>query len=152
RVVEDHRLVPVPSSTSPLWMLNQLRLAPSPHNRFIDYRTCSRSVKRSTDLVARYGGEEFVVLLPNTDEKGAAVVAEEFTRLLAHEDIAHAGNEFGRVTASIGISSAKGKGLNYGSARFLSAADAALYEAKERGRNRMVIRAFPGEFVQMASS
>lgn len=112
----------------------------------------SRSVKRSTDLVARYGGEEFVVLLPNTDEKGAAVVAEEFTRLLAQENIPHAGSEFGRVTASIGISSAKGKGLTSGSERFLSSADAALYEAKERGRNRVVVRAFPGEFAKRASS
>ena len=39
--VEDHRLMPVPSSTSPSWMLNQLRLEPSLHNRFIECRMCS---------------------------------------------------------------------------------------------------------------
>lgn len=108
-------------------------------------RCLASSVKRSTDLVARYGGEEFVVLLPSTDEEDAAVVAEEFTRLLARENIAHKGSEFGRVTASIGISSARGNGLQHGSARFLSAADAALYEAKQQGRNRAVARTFPDE-------
>lgn len=108
-------------------------------------RCLARSVKRSTDLVARYGGEEFVVLLPNTDEKGAAVVAEKFTRLLARADISHAGSEFGRVTASIGISSASGKGLQSGSARFMATADSALYEAKARGRNQAIARNFPAE-------
>ena len=103
-------------------------------------RCLAGSVKRSTDLVARYGGEEFVVLLPNTDENGAAIVAEEFTRLLAYENIPHVASEFGRVTASIGISSASGKGLHFGSARILSDADDALYEAKENGRNRSVAR------------
>lgn len=106
--------------------------------------TClARSVKRSTDLVARYGGEEFVVLLPNTDDKGAAVVAEEFTRLLACENIPHEGSGFGRVTASIGISSASGKGLHFGSARVLSTADAALYDAKDQGRNQAIARSIP---------
>lgn len=114
-------------------------------------RCLASSVKRSTDLVARYGGEEFVVLLPNTDEKGAAVIAEEFTRLLTRENIPHEGSEFGRVTASIGISSASGKGLHFGPARILSAADAALYEAKEQGRNRAVVRALPNELAAMAT-
>ncbi|ARM15089.1 hypothetical protein Bra5_PB00343 (plasmid) [Rhizobium phaseoli Brasil 5] len=39
-VLGDHRSGPVPSSTSPLWMLNQLRSLSSPHNRFINRRTC----------------------------------------------------------------------------------------------------------------
>lgn len=115
-------------------------------------RCLASSIKRSTDLVARYGGEEFVVLLPNTDEKGAAVVAEEFIRLLAQESILHEASEFGRVTASIGIASAKGKGLQFGSARFLSTADSALYEAKERGRNQVIARHFPDELAAVAAS
>ncbi|MBB2834866.1 UNVERIFIED_ORG: hypothetical protein GGD51_005038 [Rhizobium esperanzae] len=45
-VFGDHRSEPVPSSTSSLWMLNQLRWTPSHHNRFIDRRTCSRSGAR----------------------------------------------------------------------------------------------------------
>ncbi|MBU1549479.1 MAG: hypothetical protein KJ947_07880, partial [Alphaproteobacteria bacterium] len=44
---EDHRSMPVPSSTSLLWMLNQLRLSQSPHNRFIDHKTCSRAAALS---------------------------------------------------------------------------------------------------------
>lgn len=103
-------------------------------------RCLDKSVKRAADLVARYGGEEFVVLLPNTDENGAAIVAEEFSRLLVDQNISHAGSEFGRVTASIGISTVTGKGLHFGSARILSEADGALYEAKENGRNQVVAR------------
>ncbi|EHS53932.1 diguanylate cyclase [Rhizobium sp. PDO1-076] len=107
-------------------------------------RCLDRSVKRAADLVACYGGEEFVVLLPNTDEKGAAIVADEFARFLAYEYIPHAGSEFGRMTASIGISTATGKGLHFGSARILSEADGALYEAKENGRNQSVARTLSG--------
>jgi|GEM_PF-332660 len=112
----------------------------------------AKSIKRSTDLVARYGGEEFVVLLPNTDEKGAAVVAKEVIRFLAQENIPHSASEFGRVTASIGITSARGKGLQAGPERFLSAADAALYEAKQHGRNRAIARTFPNELAAVVPS
>ncbi|WP_425376409.1 diguanylate cyclase [Rhizobium sullae] len=99
-----------------------------------------KSVKRSTDIVARYGGEEFVVLLPNTDETGAMAVAEEFRRLLSQKNIPHATSEFGRVTASIGISSTGGDVLLSDTRRLLAAADAALYAAKEQGRNQIKVQ------------
>ena len=108
-------------------------------------RCLEESVKRATDVVARYGGEEFVVLLPNTGEKGALAVAQEFARLINERRIPHGGSEFGQVTASIGISSATAEGLRLGTAQFLSVADSALYAAKESGRNRAVLRPFPGE-------
>lgn len=98
------------------------------------------SAKRPGDIVARYGGEEFVVLLPEADEKAAAVVAEKFARLLGEENIVHAQSEFGHVTASIGIASAMGHLLQAEPGRLLSEADAALYEAKMRGRNRILVR------------
>lgn len=101
-----------------------------------------RSVKRSTDIVARYGGEEFVVLLPNTDETGAMVVAEEFRRLLSHKNLPHSTSEFGRVTASIGVSSARGDTLHSDAQRLLAAADSALYRAKEQGRNQIKSQPF----------
>ena len=50
---EDHRSMPVPSSTSLLWMLNQLRLSQSPHNRFIDHKTCS---SRESETRPRWKG------------------------------------------------------------------------------------------------
>ncbi|ARM91195.1 hypothetical protein RHEC894_PC00161 (plasmid) [Rhizobium sp. CIAT894] len=51
-VFQDHRSVLVPSSTSSLWMLNQLRWTPSHHNRFIDRRTCSRGLVAGRNSVA----------------------------------------------------------------------------------------------------
>jgi len=101
-----------------------------------------RAAKRATDVVARYGGEEFVVLLPDTDEKNAAVVAEQFADYLRDENIAHTGSVFGRVTASIGLSSARGRSLRTLPQRLLSVADAALYDAKAQGRNRTLFRPF----------
>ncbi|MCW0019292.1 diguanylate cyclase [Rhizobium sp. BT-226] len=97
-----------------------------------------QSVSRPADIVARYGGEEFVVLLPATSAKGAMIVAEQFARLLSQENIVHSGSEFGRVTASIGISCATGATLRIDPSRLLTEADAALYDAKTQGRNRIL--------------
>ncbi|CAN7683233.1 diguanylate cyclase [Rhizobium leguminosarum] len=97
-----------------------------------------QSVSRPADIVARYGGEEFVVLLPATSAKGAMIVAEQFARLLSQENIVHSGSEFGRVTASIGISCATGATLRVNPNRLLTEADAALYDAKTQGRNRIL--------------
>ncbi len=110
-----------------------------------------RAAKRSTDVVARYGGEEFVVLLPDTDEKNAAIVAERFAHYLHEENIAHIASAFGQVTASIGISSARGRSLRTQPHRLLSAADAALYEAKAQGRNRTLFRPFAETAVQKSA-
>lgn len=101
-----------------------------------------RAAKRATDVVARYGGEEFVVLLPDTDEKNAAILAEQFAVYLHDEDIVHSASAFGRVTASIGIACAKGRSLGTQPHRLLSAADAGLYDAKAQGRNRTLFRPF----------
>lgn len=103
-------------------------------------RCLAQSVKRSTDIVARYGGEEFVVLLPDTQEQGASIVAEEFNRQLALACISHTGSEFGRVTASIGILSATDFSRKTEPAELLGIADTALYEAKKLGRNQAVIK------------
>lgn len=99
-----------------------------------------QATKRSTDIVARYGGEEFVVLLPDTDEEGALVVAEQFSASLKEENVTHSRSEFGRVTASVGISCAKGRILRAEPSLLLSVADAALYDAKAQGRNRILFR------------
>ncbi|WP_064712281.1 diguanylate cyclase [Rhizobium bangladeshense] len=97
-----------------------------------------QSVSRPADIVARYGGEEFAVFLPDTSARGAMIVAEQFARRLAQENIIHSGSEFGRVTASIGISCATGATLRTSPNRLLAEADAALYEAKAQGRNRIL--------------
>jgi diguanylate cyclase (GGDEF)-like protein/PAS domain S-box-containing protein len=103
-------------------------------------RCLLKSVRRPADIAARYGGEEFVVLLPETRPEGAIVVAEQFALHLNKENIGHSRSEFGRVTASIGISSARGRILLAEPSRLLSVADAALYDAKTQGRNRILFR------------
>ena len=98
------------------------------------------------DLVARYGGEEFVVLLPDTDEAGAAVVADRVCRAvrrlaLPHE---HGRRHGGIVTVSLGCASADPRPMPAGcpvaeaTADLVGRADRALYEAKRRGRDRVV--------------
>ncbi len=92
---------------------------------------------RPSDIVARYGGEEFVLLLPDTDGPGAAVVAERLRKHVA--DSAHeVGNAIAlSVTVSAGCSTLEPESLAT-SESLLGAADSALYAAKRAGRNRVV--------------
>ncbi|KAB7627595.1 diguanylate cyclase domain-containing protein [Alkalilimnicola sp. S0819] len=97
-----------------------------------------RAVSRPADLVARYGGEEFVVLLPETDEKGAQEVAGRIHRGLAEAAIPFpVAPAPGRLTVSIGLAAIiPVPGVHV--AGLMQAADRALYAAKEGGRNRTV--------------
>ena len=97
-----------------------------------------RFVKRPTDLVARYGGEEFAVLLPATDIAGATSLAEQFRLALNSLQIPHLSSEHGYISASIGVSTTKGD-KKVEPRQLIDAADAALYRAKENGRNRVEI-------------
>ncbi|QVM93841.1 GGDEF domain-containing protein [Pseudomonas entomophila] len=92
-------------------------------------------IRRPSDLLARYGGEEMAVILPNTDSGGAVTVAKQMLERLMQETIEHPGSPFGRVTVSIGASSAFGAELDRWQS-LLDAADQALYCAKGAGRNR----------------
>lgn len=94
------------------------------------------TVKRPQDTVARYGGEEMVMLLPQTDVLGATLVAEAARVAVAAMDIAHAAVVAGKVTISLGVASAV-PGPQDSEQALIKAADAALYEAKRRGRNRV---------------
>ncbi|GJD56331.1 sensor domain-containing diguanylate cyclase [Methylobacterium dankookense] len=98
-------------------------------------RCLSVSVHRPDDLVARVGGEEFAILLADTDAAGALRVADKVHGALTTLSVASAGIGAGAVTASIGV--ATGTGVPSGTAQALyDAADAALYAAKEGGRNQ----------------
>jgi diguanylate cyclase (GGDEF)-like protein/PAS domain S-box-containing protein len=101
------------------------------------------AARRPGDLAARYGGEEFLLLLPNTDRAGAACVAERVRRLVLDLAIAHEASPApGVVTVSIGVAAAwpEDPGSGPTSVRaLLAAADAAMYQAKCGGRNRVVI-------------
>lgn len=85
---------------------------------------------RETDLLARWGGEEFLVILPGTDEDGAVRLAETLRTTMAETRIPEAG----RVTISLGVA-AHHPGESV--ADWVGRADAALYEAKRAGRNRV---------------
>ncbi len=93
---------------------------------------------RSSDLIARYGGEEFVLILPNTDMKGAKVVAERVRTSVKNLKIDHKSSTINQyVTLSLGIA-ATIKGQNTSAKSLVALADKALYEAKEGGRNQSI--------------
>lgn len=89
---------------------------------------------RECDVLARLGGDEFAVLLEDTDDREAAVIAVRLQQALDGFRFSWQ-NEVYAVTASIGIATIDGA-LNAGAV--LALADAALYAAKEQGRNRVV--------------
>jgi diguanylate cyclase (GGDEF)-like protein len=90
---------------------------------------------RTSDTVCRFGGEEFAVILPETPGQHALQVAERLRKKIAQLKIGVP------VTASIGIGAAKGS-KNLRAEHLVAEADAALYEAKRRGRNRIEISLF----------
>lgn len=94
------------------------------------------SVRRPPDVAARYGGEEFVVLLPNTDLKGAECVAETIRQNLMALLIDD-GRQHITLTASLGVSGQIPGARDQGQA-LLKQADRCLYDAKHGGRNRVV--------------
>jgi len=99
-----------------------------------------RSQLRGADIVARYGGEEFAVLLPQADLARAAEVAERIRRTIAETPVAISDSiDLLAVTASIGVATYTGSDGDAGdhTRRLLSAADTALYRAKQQGRNRV---------------
>jgi len=96
----------------------------------------SECVIREEDFVARYGGEEFAVVLPNTDENGAHMVAEKMLEKVREFNIPHKTSDTaGYVTISIGGTTDLINHLQHGS-DYIKAADKALYESKKNGRNR----------------
>lgn len=93
--------------------------------------------KRESDIVARYGGEEFIILLPGTDTERALQLAEKATQLMASLIIDYQGEKVG-TTLSAGINCCI-PNFNVRSDSMIVGADQALYMAKERGRNQVVV-------------
>ena len=91
---------------------------------------------RGVDEPARYGGEEFAVALPETGLEGALDLAERVRARIESEQVPRAGGGGPvSVTASIGVASMPGSAD--GGEKLIAAADAALYEAKRAGKNRV---------------
>lgn len=90
-----------------------------------------KSSIRDSDILARWGGEEFIILLPNTSEKNAIIVANKIVRKIENRKFKVVGN----ITMSCGVSEVTPNDtLNV----WFKRVDDALYKAKDRGRNRVV--------------
>jgi diguanylate cyclase (GGDEF)-like protein len=101
-----------------------------------------RRVVRGTDIVARHGGEEFVVVMPEAGEEVALLRARQLRSRVAEMSLSYRGNPLNSITISIGIaispdSSQSGDSL-------VREADSAMYEAKARGRDQVVVHRMPG--------
>nr|WP_249428813.1 sensor domain-containing diguanylate cyclase [Enterobacter bugandensis] len=94
------------------------------------------SLTRDNQIVARYGGEEFALILPETDIQEALRLAQTIIRYVFSQQIEHAFSPFGRVTVSVGVSSARAVNIAGSQQNIINAADQALYQAKRGGRNR----------------
>ena len=99
-------------------------------------RAIADTIARPGDLAARYGGEEFAVLLPNTDEAGAAVIAERVNQAVLGLAIPHEANASGLVTVSAGVAALACAEAD--PEALIDNADRALYRAKDFGRNAVI--------------
>jgi diguanylate cyclase (GGDEF)-like protein/PAS domain S-box-containing protein len=98
-------------------------------------RAIRDAMRRPGDKVARYGGEEMTAVLPGTDGRGAAALAEVMRCAVAREAIVHRLGEDGIVTVSAGVSACVPGEDELDPAVLVSVADRALYQAKADGRN-----------------
>jgi len=96
----------------------------------------SSSTARADDFVVRYGGDEFAVVLPNTDESGACLIADKILKSLNSHvmRLDNEGKEY-RVTASMGVTTGKVR-PRHRPDDYILRADELLYKSKQDGRNR----------------
>jgi diguanylate cyclase (GGDEF)-like protein len=99
--------------------------------------TIKSCLARPSDDVARYGGEEFAVILPHTDLEGAAFLAQKICQTVAALHFEFEGQHI-PTTISIGCCAALPETQGVSQA-LIAAADAALYQAKRSGRNRVCV-------------
>ena len=100
-------------------------------------RCIEDTLREGTDIAARYGGEEFGVILPQTDQRGAAMVAERLRTLIEESRVRTDPETVISVTVSIGLAAYPAAGTE--PRALVESADQALYEAKRSGRNRVVV-------------
>ena len=100
------------------------------------FAQCCTQSMRNVDMVARFGGEEFVILLPDTDGDNAVKAAERLCRKVANTPMQVAEAPDGKlaVTVSIGVASTT---QSMSGEELIKLADAALYRAKQGGRNQV---------------
>lgn len=97
----------------------------------------ARAAPRASDMAARYGGEEFMLVLGETDEDGAMWIAERVRQMVADLKVAHYATDSKHVSISCGVVSVM-PDEKLSLETFLLSVDAALYQAKRGGRDRVV--------------
>lgn len=105
--------------------------------------TLRNALNRPADMIARYGGDEFMILIPGANEEGAAAMAEAMRVRVEGLEIRHEGSPDDKVmTISLGVVTGyPTRGFSTG--ELIAAADEALYQAKDEGRNRFIISREP---------
>ena len=98
---------------------------------------------RGSDMLARFGGDEFIIYMPHTDRDGAVVFAERIRLMVENHSLRTSGADL-RVTISAGLISVNAEAEFVGDHQMflenlLTRVDRALYEAKSRGRNCVVV-------------
>jgi diguanylate cyclase (GGDEF)-like protein len=112
-------------------------------------KTLKCSLKRPGDLAGRFGGEEFVVLLPNTGTIGTMRVARKLKLAVEALNITHQESPVdSKVTLSLGVANTMTIKVD-DPGHLVSAADRAMYLAKEKGRNRIVEAKAPADATRM---
>jgi len=96
---------------------------------------------RAEDFVCRFGGEEFVVILPTADPETSRTRAERLRTKMRELTIMYQGKSLGMVTISVGVAAFPAHGTS--PKELMAAADAALYEAKRGGRDKVVVASAP---------
>ncbi|MBV8271712.1 MAG: GGDEF domain-containing protein [Cupriavidus sp.] len=104
-------------------------------------RCINSAIRRPGDVAARYGGEEFSVLLPNTSASGAREVAEAIGGAINRLQLPHEASARRFLTVSIGTATMTTPSDFRDLRGLIQAADAALYDAKAQGRNRVASHA-----------
>jgi diguanylate cyclase (GGDEF)-like protein len=95
-----------------------------------------KSRLRDSDIPLRWGGEEFLIFLPNTNSEQAQQLAKSLRAQIEKIDL----NKIGNVTMSIGVVSATPNQIDLD--KLIILADEALYSAKEKGRNTVVVTSY----------
>jgi diguanylate cyclase (GGDEF)-like protein len=94
----------------------------------------AEALPRTGDLLARYGGEEFAALVVGSSLEGAQAIAERMRASVRAKGLVNPGGVDGLVTISVGVAASTGKSS---ADQMMTAADEALYAAKNAGRDRV---------------
>jgi diguanylate cyclase (GGDEF)-like protein/PAS domain S-box-containing protein len=103
---------------------------------------CLSKNARAEDIPCRFGGEEFLLILPGADVEGARNRAERLRSQARGLAVKHQGQSVGTITVSVGVAAFPDHGSSV--QELTAAADAALYQAKREGRDRVIVAEEPG--------